>query len=269
MRRVNYKNKYKSDNRKYLHRFFLNLNFKNSKNILSTKEREIYLGSIKISPLFHAVILIVIWTALRFVLFSVLGNIWFGLTHNTMQVFPTLEFALFMVLILIVGSIGLVYLGLFKWGNITFQDVGWSCKKLGRSIALGVIGLIIAIFIILLFYSIGTISELTISFTPNINILEIFIAILMGFAIAAWIEQSLLPGYLQPILIEKKGLWVGVFIQSVMWPLSHIGWFTTLEDYLMGLVFGILFGLLRGRNNSLIAGTLIHGSMWVLISIIT
>lgn len=174
-----------------------------------------------------------------------------------------------MTLVFGVGLVGVIYIGLIKTARIDVKSIGWTLKHFGRNLALGIAGFLGGLVILILFFITGGISELTIDAQLDINIWVLILSIIMGFAIAAWIEQSLMLGYLQPLLINKYGYWKGIFLQSLAWPLSHIGWFTTWQDFLMGFIFGSLFGVLKGRNNTLVPGTLAHGSFWVLTSIIT
>jgi len=183
--------------------------------------------------------------------------------------FQTIEYLVFMTLVFGVGSVGLIYIGLIKAARIDVKSIGWSLEHFGRNFALGIVGFLGGLIVLFLFFITGGISELTIDTQLDINIWVLILSIIMGFAIAAWIEQSLMLGYLQPLLINKYGYWKGIFLQSLAWPLSHIGWFTTWQDFLMGFIFGSLFGVLKGRNNTLVPGTLAHGSFWVLTSIIT
>lgn len=230
---------------------------------------KIKIGSLILTPMTHAIILIVLWTILRYILFGILGYSWFGISHDRMKVYPTFEYFGFLVLVFGTGSVGLIYFGLIKFARMDAKSIGWSFDHFGRNFALGIAGFFSGLVILLPFFFIGDVSELTLVSHLNIDIWELILAIFLGFAIAAWIEQSLLLGYLQPLLIEKYGYWMGIFLQALTWPLSHIGWFTTWQDFLMGFLFGLLFGVLKGRNNTLIPGALAHGSYWVLIVITT
>jgi len=230
---------------------------------------KIKIGSLKLTSMTHAIILIVLWAILRYILFGILGYSWFGISHDRMKVYPTFEYFLFLILVFGMGSVGLIYFGLIKLARINAKSIGWSFEHFGRNFSLGIVGFSSGLIILIPFFVFGDISELKIVSHLNIDIWELILAIFLGFVIAAWIEQSLLLGYLQPLLIEKYGYWKGIFLQALAWPLSHIGWFTTWQDFLMGFLFGFLFGVLKGRNNTLIPGALTHGSFWVLIAITT
>ncbi len=226
------------------------------------------IGKIQVSPLVHGLVLVTIWTILRYLLFGVLGNQLFDLSHNNMRILPTVEFTLFLLLVFFIGSLGIVYLGLIKLGHVSLKRLGWTSHHLGKSVALGLIGMLVGMVALGLLYQTGELTDIQISLAPVFDARKILLAAVMGFAIAAWIEQSLLPGYIQPMLIKKWGYWPGIIIQAALWPACHIGWFTTWQDLLSGFVFGLIFGLLRGRDRSLIAGALVHGLNWVLIGVV-
>lgn len=228
----------------------------------------VHVGKIQVSPLVHGLGLVTIWTILRYLLFGVLGNQLFGLSHDNMRILPTVEFTLFLLLVFFIGSLGIVYLGLIKLGHVSLKRLGWTSHRLGQSVALGLIGTLVGMAALGWLYQTGEFTDIQISLTPAFDVRKVLLAALMGFAIAAWIEQSLLPGYIQPMLIEKWGYWPGIIVQAALWPAFHIGWFTTWQDFLSGFVFGLIFGLLRGRDRSLVAGALMHGLNWVLIGIV-
>ena len=82
-----------------------------------------------------------------------------------------------------------------------------------------------------------------------------------GFFIAAWQEENLFRGYLQPLLIERWGYWPGILAQAALFSTAHIGWCPTWPLYLLAFFSGIVFGWLRGRDRSLVAAFVAHGLM--------
>jgi len=175
---------------------------------------------------------------------------------------------LFSVLCFVLGGIGIIYFGLIRLGRVSWQRLGWTKRQLRRSVLLGIIGFVVGIGIMILVNTLVSSNDLSAQLWA-LDTRKILLGAFWGFAIAAWIEQNLFAGYIQPILIERWGAWLGIIIQAVLFSGAHIGWMTSWPEFLNAFIFGLVFGVQRGYNRSIVAPYLTHALMWVLISAVT
>jgi membrane protease YdiL (CAAX protease family) len=80
---------------------------------------------------------------------------------------------------------------------------------------------------------------------------------------AAFTEESLFRGYLQPTLVHKLGFPAGLLVMAAIFALYHL---KLRPVVLLGkLLLGIVFGLLRGRDRPLWSSAIAHGLLWVVL----
>jgi len=85
----------------------------------------------KFSPLEKAAILIALFVVAR----AIVTPIWEGVVGyqaavapwNLFEVSP--RFLLFITAVFVVGSLGIVYLGLTRWAKVSMAEVGWRKEK--------------------------------------------------------------------------------------------------------------------------------------------
>jgi len=129
------------------------------------------------------------------------------------------------------------------------------------SIGFGVLGsillLVLTMAMVLAMMSWGgaTMPDTPITHAPD----QLILSFIWGFAFAAWQEENLFRGYLQPLLIEHLGYWQGIVAQAALFSLAHIGYFTTLLPFGISFVVGIVLGWMRGRDRNLVAPFIAHG----------
>jgi membrane protease YdiL (CAAX protease family) len=153
-------------------------------------------------------------------------------------------------------------LGLFVAAKLRPRDVGWRFDHVGRDLALGVLGLVIL--------SAGLLALLSVfrGVRPSDVIAGVvdtpwrqrvlFLGIGLGAALA---EETLFRGYLQSELTETVGLSASVALTATVFAVCHLQ-FTALA-LAAKLFAGLVFGLLRGRDRSLVAPATAHVLYWV------
>ena len=76
-----------------------------------------------------------------------------------------------------------------------------------------------------------------------------------GGVAAAFIEETFFRGWLQTLLVRRLGPWLGIFLASLCFALSHL---VVLTGWLRVATFfpGLIMGLLRHRNGSVLPSIL-------------
>lgn len=177
---------------------------------------------------------------------------------------PSLRGAVFLLAVFLVGSVGLIGGGLFGLGAVSWERLGWRRDRLGWEIVRGllavvVLGLMAATFAVVAVRFLGLKPPPMDATQPGFTLVGIAMSVLFGFFIASWQEECLFRGYLQPLFIERWGLWPGVLAQAALFSIAHIGWAPSWPYFVLIFVMGIVFGWLRGRNGSIVAAFVAHG----------
>lgn len=143
--------------------------------------------------------------------------------------------------------------------RISWQSLGWKFFNLKRELAFGV--LLGAILFLLRNY------EFIFSKKPtlHVDIKTAAIVFFASFGVAAWQEENIYRGYLQPKLSNLIGKWRANVFQGVLFSIAHIGYYS-LEltiPFFIGLVelalVGIVLGFYRQKYDSLTAPFIAHG----------
>jgi membrane protease YdiL (CAAX protease family) len=159
---------------------------------------------------------------------------------------------------------GVVGLGLVKIGGLTLGELGWRRQSPATAIALGVAGaaLMIGALVALLFafgvFDAGGAVHTIATFTPGQRALFACFALESGFT-----EETLFRGYVQPVLVSRLGLPVGIVAQAALFSLYHVP--RAPLPLLTRLSFGLVLGVLRGRERPLWACAIAHGLLWILL----
>jgi membrane protease YdiL (CAAX protease family) len=159
--------------------------------------------------------------------------------------------------------IGLVtWLGLVRFGRLSWADLGWTTDGLGRSGLFGALGAVAMVGIMAgvlaaIGLDLGELFKVATSYTAGQRLQWVFIGLSAAVA-----EESVFRGYLQPTLIAKTGMVGGVFLCSVIFALYHLPIAPNPVGLVTKLLFGLLLGSMRGRDRSLVAPMLAHFVFW-------
>jgi membrane protease YdiL (CAAX protease family) len=191
------------------------------------------------------------------VVFTVLVR-WLGL--RVMR--PVLGFAP-MGVFLLVAQLGFILgLGLFWAGRLRPRDIGWTLDRPWRDLALGAAGALVAtagLFALIRLRGEDT-AEIVTTIT-GYSIRERLFFTLIGLQ-ASLVEESLFRGHLQGQLVAFTGAAAGLTLTAVVFALSHLSLDLARLASLTFLV--LVYGLLRGRDRSLIAPAIAHTLTWTI-----
>lgn len=208
-----------------------------------------------LSPLAWGLLLVVLFSGLR----AACG---FGLEHffgGSLE--PTPAFLIVFVVAFLVLSVGFIGGGLRWLGGVSWHDLGWKREGIGKAIGMGLLGLVLLVIINIgaAFTMLALAGGEPPPTPPMPSPGHLVMSFLWGFLFAAWQEENLYRGYLQPLLIERWGYWPGLVAQAALFSLAHIGYHTDLPLFALTFAIGLVLGLLRGRNGNLVAPFLAHG----------
>jgi membrane protease YdiL (CAAX protease family) len=156
-----------------------------------------------------------------------------------------------------------VRLGLRRMAGLTLTDLGWR-RPAPRDLAIGLLGLAIALALLLALIAaftgghVGFVFRKVAGFTPQQRLLFLAIG-----ASAAFFEETLFRGALQPALQAKLGRWPGLVAGAMIFALYHLN-FRPLG--LAGkLALGLIYGVEREATRGLPAAALTHALVWVVL----
>ncbi len=209
-------------------------------------------------PLVWGLVLVVAFSLLRaFQAFT--WRQWF----DTVEFYETIPFALFLL-----GSFVLVSAGLISGGiwlsKTSWRDLGWRREGLVKAIGLGLLGFVLLSINTMVWPFIGGATEPPALITPGPA--RLLLVAFFAFGIAAWTEENLFRGYLQPLLAKSAGHWPAIIIQALLFSAAHLGWITKPLDFASAFVAGLILGCLRGRDRGLVAPFLAHGLLWIMVA---
>jgi membrane protease YdiL (CAAX protease family) len=208
-----------------------------------------------LSPLAWGLVLVVVFSVLR-AGFGLGLQQFFGGSFE-----PTPAFLVAFVLAFLVLSVGFIVGGLRWLGGVSWHDLGWKREGLLKSFGLGILGGVLLVVVTMA----GGFAMLALAggepppTPPMPSPGQLLMSFLWGFLFAAWQEENLFRGYLQPLLIERWGYWPGIGAQAALYSLAHIGYHTMLPLFALTFAIGLVLGVLRGRNGNLVAPFLAHG----------
>jgi membrane protease YdiL (CAAX protease family) len=176
-----------------------------------------------------------------------------------------LQYGGLVLVTVLVGSVGLVYLGFTRW--VCVDIVSWWVDRehLFRDIAWGVAGFVLAL-VVTAAIAIGFQSLLG-PRPPNAPVAEApslagtLLLLVFGFAVASFQEETLFRGFLQTELADRYGEWPAVVVQAGAFSVAHVGYYPFTAWYLFAAAFagGLVYGWLRKRRGRLLAPGIAHG----------
>ncbi len=202
-------------------------------------------------------ILIAIFSLLRIVE-TAMWRQWFG----SFDFQESIPFALFLLLWFALMSVGLIAGGIVWLTKTSWSELGWTQKGLLKSIGLGLLGFVLLYINVIVWEMLKGNTDPPVMFSPSLT--RLLVVIFFAFGLAAWVEENLYRGYLQPLLAGKMSIWLAVIVQAVIFSAAHLGYSTHLLDFGSTFVVGLILGWLRGRESGLVAPFIAHGLFWMM-----
>lgn len=160
-------------------------------------------------------------------------------------------------------DVGLVLgFGLLRVGRTQLRDLGWTFEHWGRDLVLGLLGfaaaaaILVGAHVFLGGASLADVGDQLMAWTLLQRVLFVCVAI-FG---AALVEETLFRGYLQPALAQQMGLPAAIIVQALLFDLMHLNFHP--GSLIVKFLFGVLFGVLKGKDRSLLVPGVAHGLVW-------
>lgn len=176
-----------------------------------------------------------------------------------------LRFGVLVFVTILVGSVGLVYLGFTYWVGVNIVSWWIDRKHLIRDVLWGIAGFLLALFVTLGvtlgFQSVLGPGSMTAPVGEALSPVGTFLLLVFGIAVASFQEETLFRGFVQTELANRFGEWPAVIAQAAAFSLAHIGYYPLTAWYLYASAFagGLVYGWLRKRRGRLLAPGIAHG----------
>ncbi len=210
------------------------------------------------------------WAFILVALFSLLRAIqtwqWRGQSAS-MDFVESLPFALFLAFWFILLSVGLIGGGIVRLAKTSWRELGWTKQGLFKAIGLGILGFVLMYVNVVIWAMAGGEMDPPEVFMPSLP--RLLLVLFFAFGLAAWVEENLFRGFLQPLLAKRMGLWLAIIVQAAVFSAAHLGFHTNLLSFGSTFVAGLILGLLRGRQSSLVAPFIAHGLLWTMMAFMT
>jgi membrane protease YdiL (CAAX protease family) len=204
-----------------------------------------------------ALVLVLAFALLRAVQTRLWGY-WFGSTDLQ----ETLPFALFLLGSFMVLSVGFVGGGVVRLTRTPWRALGWRREGAVKAIAWGLLGFVGTCVNVLVWNLVGGATSRPDYISPSAG--RLLVVTFFAFGVAAWVEENLFRGYLQPLLARRLPLPVAITAQAAVFSVVHIGYTTSPIVFGSAFVSGVILGALRGRDRSLVAPYVAHGLLWMM-----
>jgi len=176
-----------------------------------------------------------------------------------------LAFGALLTATILVGSVGLVYVGFTRWVGVDLVSWWVDRNHLLRDLLWGGFGFIVALVVTLgMTLGFQTLigpppGDPPVATAPSPT--GTLLLLIFGFAVAAFQEETLFRGFLQPALSDRIGAWPAVVVQAAAFSVAHVGYYPLTAWYLFATAFagGLVYGLLRQRRKRLIVPGIAHG----------
>ena len=158
--------------------------------------------------------------------------------------------------------IGVVGIGLIAVSRLNPKALGWRADGLGAEIALGLLGALglvglMLVTVVIFGVPVGEMIDGVLGWGPQQRALFACIGLT-----AALTEESVFRGYLQPELTRRLGRWPGVAVGAAIFSVYHLN-FRPIS-LVSKFTFGLLLGALREREGTLVAPAIAHGVFWII-----
>jgi membrane protease YdiL (CAAX protease family) len=188
-----------------------------------------------------------------------------GLDPREIVEAPPLAF----VALVIAGGldVGLVFVLLMRGvGRYQLRDLGWS-RFVARDLALGLVGagaLVGVAFLVMIARSgslEGAVDRIVAALTEYTTTERTF-CMLIG-CLAAFTEETLFRGVMQPALQHKLGRWGGLFVTALVFAAYHFRFAPSI--FLGKLGVGLVLGTMREKTGALWAPAIAHVLQWTVL----
>jgi hypothetical protein len=165
----------------------------------------------------------------------------------------------------VVDVIGLIGYGLLRVGRIDLSTLGWRFPLHVEDLLRGCLGGgACTLVVCLVWISLGHERNVA-AFAAQIatfSVSQRVLFALLGLQ-SAFVEETLFRGYLQPAFIARWGTVAGILMTAAVFALYHLN----PRPYALAakFAFGIIFGVLKGRDRSLFAPAVAHALLWNIV----
>ena len=187
-----------------------------------------------------------------------LWQYWFGSTDFQ----ATIPFVMFILASFMVMSVGLIGGCVVRLTGTSWRELGWQREGLIKAIAWGLLGFVIIFANMMVWSLAGGATPRPDYVSPSAG--RLLLVAFFAFGVAAWVEENLFRGYLQPLLAKRLPLQVAIIAQAALFSGAHLGYTTNLMYFGSAFVSGLILGALRGRERSLVAPFVAHSLLWMM-----
>lgn len=161
----------------------------------------------------------------------------------------------------------LVGLALVKFGRTSLRDLGWFMPSRPLlELAKGLVGLAVYLAVYAgAVVGLGHDAHSTFA-TALAYPLSSRLLLLMVGAHIAFFEESVFRGYLQPALMKRFGYLGGLLLTAVLFAAWHPPYFHVV-GFVIRLGLGLVTGVLRGTDRSLMAPAVAHALLWAVVGL--
>jgi len=205
----------------------------------------------------QALALVLTFTLLRAIQ-TRLWQHWFGATDFQ----ETPPFALFMAGSFAIMSVGFIGGCVVRLTGTAWRELGWQREGLAKAAAWGVLGFVAVSANVLVWSLAGGATARPDYVSPSVG--RLLLVAFFAFGVAAWVEENLFRGYLQPLLAKRLPISAAIAVQAALFSVAHLGYTTDLAYFGSAFVSGLILGALRGRGRSLVAPFVAHGLLWMM-----
>lgn len=159
-------------------------------------------------------------------------------------------------------TVALVFaLGMRRIGRMSLRQAGWHSFR-ARDVALGLAGLVVCLALMLLTARLFNISNYLVRSVSSFSLQQRLFFLLLG-AFAAFTEETIFRGLLQPALQARLGPRAGLVTGAVIFAVQHFRFRPLPLINLTG--FGLVYGVLRQRTGTLWASAITHALVWAVM----
>jgi membrane protease YdiL (CAAX protease family) len=175
---------------------------------------------------------------------------------------PSAFFAVFLLVFAALGALGLVWLASVRQPKRSWRELGWHTDRLALRAAQGALfGLMGVAAMLAIHVLLGEPLGQAAQRLVDVSAPQRLVLVAIGLQ-AAFIEESLFRGNLQPLLQRRFGATVGLALTACVFGAYHLN----PSPHALGgkVVLGLLFGRARGADGSLVAPAVAHALVWAL-----